>query len=116
MKRIPLASAVAVGSIAAALAFGTNAFDPVIAGAQPNNGSDPAQEWDIKLYDSCIKMYDPGTAPVTLSEWDRYCCDHTGGVWNGSKCEAPAGEPAQSQPTRQIPPGRTPTVLIPVPS
>lgn len=93
---------VPVAAIASALALGL----PAIANA--------ADEWDIGAYDACMKRpHGPGTGNPDETEYTRYCCFISNGVWNGTKCVAPpvnAGEPA---PTRTLP-GSVPTqILVP---
>lgn len=87
-----VASLVAPGAIAVGyLAIGIGY--PSIAGADPNNGNGPGGEWDIGIYDNCMKNHP--TAGLTLDEQydqQRFCCDTSGGVWTSHGCTAPAGQ------------------------
>jgi hypothetical protein len=46
--------------------------------------------WDIEVYDLCMTHY-PGDTLEEIAEWNRGCCDRSGGVWNKktATCGAP---------------------------
>lgn len=75
--------------IAAACAFGGGTIgSTAIASAAP--------EWDIGLYDDCMKGVNKPDPSEQLA-WTRKCCLDSGGVWNDSlgKCQSPPAQPAQ---------------------
>ena len=81
-----------------ALTFLGVMYSPV-AVAEPNSDS-----WDIGEFDYCVKQTgkgldgaDPLDIPEKVRENQRYCCDRSGGVWNGSSCVAPAGDSSGAQ-------------------
>jgi hypothetical protein len=111
----------------AAIALGTTTLGyPAIAAADPNNGGGPggSGEWDIGIYDNCMKNHPPGG--LTLDEWvdqQRFCCDTSGGVWTSHGCTAPAAgassplgpgqPPARVAPPNMAPPQPPPTTPPP---
>jgi hypothetical protein len=99
-----LASLFASGAIAVGyLVIGVGY--PSVAGADPNNGNGPGGgEWDIGIYDNCMKNHP--TAGLTLDEQydqQRFCCDTSGGVWTSHGCTAPPGEASSPVNPRQPP-------------
>ncbi len=98
------AGAIGLGYLAIGIGY------PSIAAADPNNGSGPGGgEWDIGIYDNCMKNHP--TAGLTIDEQydqQRYCCDVSGGVWTSHGCTAPPGEASSplnpGQPPRQVSP------------
>jgi hypothetical protein len=61
----------------------------VIANAEPG-------VWDIESFDSCTELLDDGLEESLQQKLDetKYCCVHTGGVWNEAQqtCQAPPAE------------------------
>jgi hypothetical protein len=67
-----------------------------------------AAEWDIGYYDECVA--EGGSQVKDPVEWDHFCCDNSGGVWNAAqaKCEAPPHPGYQrTPPARVAPPAET---------
>src|ERR1700736_5403600 len=88
----------------AAIALGYTA----IAGADPNNGPGSG-EWDIGVYDSCMKNHPPFYSDSDKLDWAINCCYSSGGVWSsGGRCGAPSAATATSSPlgppARVVPP------------
>ncbi|MGE5697181.1 MAG: hypothetical protein ACM4D3_18715 [Candidatus Sericytochromatia bacterium] len=123
MTRIPLASTVAIGSIAAALVFGAGAPGHTAVANAKDNDTSTVHEWDIEAYDNCVRdredawQYQRGA--LTIDEVHAIqmgCCDESGGVWSvhDDECYAPA---ADAQPSRQRYPASIPTtVMVPPPA
>lgn len=89
-----------------AIALGATALGyPAIAGADPNNGGNGG-EWDIGVYDSCMKNHPPLYSADDKLDWAIHCCYTSGGVWSsGGSCVAPAAAP--------LGPGQPPTQVTP---
>jgi len=97
-----------------------------IANAEPGT-------WDIESFDSCAELLNDGLDESLQEQLDdtKYCCTHTGGVWNEGQqtCQAPPAEGAQApqaprplrplspiEETKVAPPTTTTTVRpLPVP-
>jgi hypothetical protein len=99
-------------SAAVTLGGATHGFLPV-AGAAPN--------WDIENYDDCLNDIDTNNSVEIIIELIKYCCDHSGGVWQGEQghtvgqmCAAPAAMGGDgAQPTSPWVP-KSPIDLVPV--
>jgi len=90
--------------LTAAITLGAPALGyPAIASAEPNNGGGPGGEWDIGVYDSCIKNHPPLYTQDEVYDWNVQCCNSSGGVWTANHCQAP---PAQA--SSPLGPGQPP--------
>lgn len=109
----------------ASLALGHPAF----AVADPNNGGGPggSGEWDIGVYDSCMRNHPPFYSDGDKLDWAINCCYSSGGVWgSGGSCVAPAGvtttrsplgPPARlAPPNMSAPPASTPPNISNLPA
>jgi hypothetical protein len=65
----------------------------VIANAAPG-------VWDIESFDSCTELLNDGLDESLQERLDdtKYCCTHTGGVWNEGQqtCQGPPAQEAQA--------------------
>ena len=104
---IRIAQCLAATAVVAGVAIGTAAM----AGAEPTNPRpNPGNEWDIGAYDDCLKRGSGDDSPSS----QRYCCEESGGVWQGrtpggpaGKCTAPAPLETPPQPQGPSLPPRT---------
>lgn len=86
-----------------------------LADAQPNNGGGTSDEWDIGVYDSCMKHHPSYGDPEDQLDWAIQCCYSSGGVWgSGGHCQAPPGE-ASSTPVGPGPQQATPPLGVQAP-
>jgi hypothetical protein len=91
----------AAGLIAAAASVSVSAI------AEPATASAAPREWDIGAYDTCITNLLDQIQKGNIDEKNfisakQFCCEDSGGVWNGHDCVAPPANPAQA-------PGNVPT-------
>jgi hypothetical protein len=112
----------ALFSFTAAIALGATPLGyPAIAGADPNNGNGPGGEWDIGVYDSCMKNHPPFYSDDDKLDWAINCCYTSGGVWSsGGRCVAPSAATTTSSPlgppARVVPPNMAPPLPPPPPN
>jgi hypothetical protein len=88
------------GLFAAAVALGANTIGTApVAVAAPNGGT-----WDLDAYEECLKVMRPWESPTQelLDKILKYCCEDSGGIWDGNTCVAP---PTEGAPNRQTPSG-----------
>jgi hypothetical protein len=56
--------------------------------------------WDIESFDSCADLLNDGLDESWQERLEdtKYCCTHTGGVWNEAQqaCQAPPAQEAQA--------------------
>lgn len=75
------------------------AFSAVIVIGSASAYAEPGS-WDIEDFDSCTALLDDGINESLQQKLDeaRYCCEHTGGVWNEGQqaCQAPPAQEAQA--------------------
>jgi hypothetical protein len=70
--------------------------------------------WDVEKYDRCVAdLVEPGADIAVQITIERYCCEQSGGLWNGNQvaCQAP---PAQGAGTDTSPPPKAGIPTVPV--
>jgi hypothetical protein len=77
-----------IGGAAILAAAAIGLVQPAISHAVP--------EWDLGLYDSCLKAADDrfASGKTDVAQWaaeNKLCCDISGGVWSLATCGAPPG-------------------------